>query len=159
MDAAGNVYAVWTDDRDQQLYLAVSRDKGRTWSERKNVIAPTTNYADVFSNVAALEPGHIAIAYLGSPSTAPIQFGIFPVPSDRSGYIAESFNALDVDPTFDSVPMRPAEHPMLQGSQSRTEGQAYVVFDRGGRPWSVFVENTVDFLSGGTIVVGAVQRD
>jgi hypothetical protein len=159
VDAGGNVYATWTDDDDQQLYLSVSQDKGRTWSARKNIASPDVKYVDVFANVAAMEPGHIAVAYLGSPSPAPIQDGIMPVASDRSGFIAQSFNALGADPTFDSVPMKPASDPMLRGNETRTEGQAYVTFDRRGTPWAVFVEHApAGLTSSGAIVVGSIKR-
>jgi hypothetical protein len=156
VDADGNVYATWADDDDQQLYLSVSKDKGHTWSPRLNITSPSMNYVDHLTNVVAMEPGHIAVAYLGSLTS--IQNGIFSVSSDRSGFIAESFDALEQNPTFDSVPLTAANDPMLVGDESRTEGQSYITFDQSGTPWAVFVEHSPAFGMPGSIVVGSVKH-
>jgi hypothetical protein len=68
VDAAGNVYVVWTERHPAQqqtwTMLSVSRDGGRTWSVPRSVgRAPSTT---VFPWVSAGDAGRIAVSYYGT---------------------------------------------------------------------------------------------
>ena len=68
VDAAGNVYVVWSERHPAQqqswIMLSVSRDGGRTWSTPRKVgRAPSTS---VFPWVTAGDPGRIAVSYYGT---------------------------------------------------------------------------------------------
>lgn len=72
-DLAGNAYAFWAGMQDSRVYLSVSQDQGRTWSEPRDVTAPGVTAVKLPSLVAGDE-GRIAFQYIGS--TTPSGWGI-----------------------------------------------------------------------------------
>jgi hypothetical protein len=75
-DKAGNDYLTWGEAKGQDvaIYLAVSRDDGKTWS--KPVLVDGDATSKVFPAIAALDEGRVAVAYYhadqhGYPSGVP----------------------------------------------------------------------------------------
>ena len=68
VDAAGNVYVVWSERHPTQgqtwTMLSVSRDHGRTWSTPRKV--QRTPATTVFPWVSAGDAGRIAVSYYGT---------------------------------------------------------------------------------------------
>ena len=79
VDKAGTVYALWTDDRDNQIYLVTSRDKARSWSKPVKVMPKGATFNNGHANIIAGEPGHIVIASLNTSAKDE------PAPLDRFG--------------------------------------------------------------------------
>jgi len=62
-DEAGNVYLSWAEAKQKQMtvYLAVSKDDGKTWS--KPIVVDDDAGSKVFPAIAAGDAGRVAIAY------------------------------------------------------------------------------------------------
>jgi hypothetical protein len=105
VDASGNVYAVW-NDANGLLHLAVSKDRGSTWSSggaSGALVASAPGVTKtVLSAIAAKEPGTVAIAYFGSTDGKKFD-----------GYLAESSNALDAAPVFWSTTVNDPSDPLF----------------------------------------------
>lgn len=117
VDAEGNLYAVWADPNNHLMY-ASSQDEGETWTTPVWVMAPDVTSARMVS-ITARSRGTIAIAYFGSSDDVAFH-----------GYITESKNALDAEPTFISAPTNAENDPLYaDGWQS---GYDATYFDNGG---------------------------
>ena len=69
VDTAGNVYVVWSDTGDHNIYYSYSTDQGNTWSAPirvNNPAAPATTTAFAWSQAGA--PGTLAAIYLQAAS-------------------------------------------------------------------------------------------
>jgi hypothetical protein len=158
VDSAGTVYAVWTDDRDQQAYLARSTDKGRNWAPRIKVTTPEASMSSIHINVTAREPGHVAISYQATAGTTAPYKGIAPNQVPLNAYLSESFDASSPVPTFETAALNRTGDPLIKGAESATEGTAYVTFDGNGRPWAVHVRHAPSLWTAGDVVVGTLRR-
>jgi hypothetical protein len=98
-DPQGNLYALWPN-ADARLRFAVSRDGGDTWSEPVVVSAPQVKRV-CCASVTAKAPGTVAIAYYGTSDG-----------KRYDGYIAESTNALDREPSFWSATANAPDDPL-----------------------------------------------
>jgi hypothetical protein len=112
-DSEGNLYVVWVDDRDLLPYLVISRDRGKTWLPRMMVGAPEVKVATNI-NVAAREPGYVAINYYGSPQADSTGDGYF----NRDGrpynaYITVSTDVFAERPVFWSASINDPDEPTL----------------------------------------------
>ena len=110
-DRAGNVYAVWTERRPKgkkgrrgwtNTYIAVSKDRGKTWSRPKklnNRRARTTT----FPWVVAGTKGKVAVAYYGTrrrgPSPENVTRKKLKGPNWKV-WVAYSFNAASANPRY-----------------------------------------------------------
>ncbi|MFP5297677.1 MAG: sialidase family protein [Actinomycetota bacterium] len=114
VDQAGNVYAVWSERRPSgdggrdgwtNSYLAVSKNRGETWSDpiRLNSRPRTT----AFPWVVAGSDGRVAVAYYGTRRTGPSPEDVVRkgrrIPKWRV-WVAYSLNATDKDPTIIEAP-------------------------------------------------------
>jgi hypothetical protein len=128
VDSAGALYVVWrgTDDR---AYLAVSKDKGATWKGPLQVTMPgVTTALGPMPQVAAREPGHIAIGYYGFTKDA----------TRINGYLTESFNASSASPLFHSAAVNDPKDPLYFPTQSGTlprNDYLGVTIGPDGTPW------------------------
>ncbi len=97
VDKAGNLYIVFSDDRN--VYLCTSTDKGVTWTTpvRVNRGAGASNSC-IFPQVVAGSVGHIAVCFYGASTTSPADPA-----SNWQVYIARSDNALLQQPDFVEV--------------------------------------------------------
>jgi hypothetical protein len=118
-DAAGNVYATWSDTADNNIYYTYSTDEGNTWA------APVlVNGGEARSNVMpwmqADAAGRVAIVWYGSPfrvdsDLMPSWFNNRQAASQYPwyGYVALLQNAASPTPTIYQTTF--TEHPMHYG--------------------------------------------
>lgn len=66
-DAAGNLYAVWIDETDHNVYYAASQDHGTTWGPVHQINGNDAN-SNEFMWAQGGAPGNLAVAWLGSSS-------------------------------------------------------------------------------------------
>jgi uncharacterized repeat protein (TIGR01451 family) len=66
-DAGGNVYAVWIDESDHNVYYAASSDHGDTWGPAIQINGNDAN-SNEFVWTQAGDDGSLVVAWLGSPS-------------------------------------------------------------------------------------------
>lgn len=66
-DKAGNLYAVWIDETDHNVYYAASTNAGQTWSSVKQVNGNDAN-SNNFIWAQAGNAGQLAVAWLGNSS-------------------------------------------------------------------------------------------
>lgn len=64
-DAAGNLYAVWIDETDHNVYYAASSDEGASWGPVHQINGNDAN-SNVFPWAQAGADGTLAVAWLGS---------------------------------------------------------------------------------------------
>jgi hypothetical protein len=136
VDAAGVLYVVWTG-ADDRVYLASTPDKGATWKGPSMVSAPGVTTVAPRAQVAAREPGHIAIAYYGYPRGGS--------PSAVHGYLTESFNAAAKKPTLHSARLNHAKDPLYfptDGGTLPRNDYLGVTIAPDGTPWTALVKLT-----------------
>ena len=66
-DAAGNLYAVWIDETDHNVYYAASTNEGQTWGPVHQINGNDAN-SNEFMWAQAGAPGTLAVAWLGNSS-------------------------------------------------------------------------------------------
>ena len=107
VDRASNVYVVWTERRPAYratyTMLAVSKDRGRTWSDPIRVSQRAGTRTTTFPWIVAGDRGKIDIVYYGTSAR-----GKSPERVARDSkwkvWMAQSLNALSDNPTFTEVP-------------------------------------------------------
>ncbi len=108
IDSAGNLYAVWQQAAinearevigDTRLYWSSSRDEGETWSPPVQVPTPGLRN-NVFTWMAAGDPGRVGIAWYGTPAAATGTCGPDCTNGDWGVYYAMTENGLDAVPKF-----------------------------------------------------------
>jgi hypothetical protein len=112
VDARGNLYIVWMGE-DGVLNLTISRDRGDTWTTPVNPAAPGVQRVRRVA-ITAREPGHIALAYLGTTDG-----------SHYDGYITETTNALSRRPMFWSATVNDPARPLANVADSETWGNRF----------------------------------
>jgi hypothetical protein len=107
VDSAGNVYVVWSDPGNHNLYYEYSTDQGNTWSPTVQVNTPPAR-SNVFAWAEAGTAGNLVAVWLGNDSTTlsdnmpnwqsnPAGAAAFP----WYGYVALISNANTASPTVD----------------------------------------------------------
>ncbi|HKO63529.1 MAG TPA: hypothetical protein VJV03_20360, partial [Pyrinomonadaceae bacterium] len=146
VDRAGNLYAAWsqtqsTADTSQTIYMATSTDRGQTWSPRKRV--STFTGTNIMPWIVAGDPGRAAIVWYRSPVPAnPNSVG-----SEWMIYMAQTLNAFDATPGFQTVPV---SHNIVKRGEICTDG---TLCDATGRDRSFLEYPSVDMDSRGAAVV------
>jgi hypothetical protein len=116
VDASGNVYAVW-NDANGLLHLAVSTDRGSSWSSGGAagalVVSAPGVTTTVLSAITVKEPGTVAIAYFGTTDGKKFD-----------GYLAESSDALDAAPVFWSTTVNDPSDPLFANGFDNNYGAA-----------------------------------
>jgi hypothetical protein len=119
VDSAGNVYVVWSDPGDHNLYYAYSTNQGTSWSPTVKINAPPAK-SNVFAWAEAGSPGNLVAVWLGNDSSTLSDnmpnFGSNPVGATAFpwfGYVALIRNANTPSPTFEQD--RFTEKPMHYG--------------------------------------------
>lgn len=144
-DESGNIYYMWVAE-DRMPYLAISRDKGATWSEPMMIGAPGLNQTSLPTMMNGAND-NLAFAYMGSenaPSGPP-----FPTDSEAyedvtwNGYITVTTNALDDDLLFYSASVNDPSDPLRKGTCGpvRCNGVGdFIDVQVGpdGAPWAAF---------------------
>ena len=132
VDEAGTVYVVWTGTNNK-VYLAATKDKGVTWTGPLQVSTPGVTTAAPRAQVAARQPGHIAIAYYGYTGTNS---------AFLNGYLTESFDASSAQPLFHSATLNdPAQPLYFPGTGTRPRNDYLgVTIAPDGTPWTALVK-------------------
>lgn len=134
VDRSGTLYVLWPG-ADEKAYLAVTNDKGETWNGPLMASAPGVTTGTPRAQIAAREPGHIAIAYYGHPDGKSDQ--------TLNGYLTESFNASDRKPLFYSAllndPNDPLYFPTNGGTLPRNDYLGVTIAPEG-TPWTALVK-------------------
>lgn len=132
VDQAGNLYITWVDENNNGLLII---RKGSTWGRPLNIAEPGVNFVNR-TTVAVNNPGHVAIAYVGSTGGI---LGTF------NGYIAESNDALGNDPTFEGAPVNDPKTPLMSSAYAdaitAAKGRIWLLttaFGPDGTPWAAF---------------------
>jgi uncharacterized repeat protein (TIGR01451 family) len=118
-DGGGNVYAVWIDETDHNVYYSASQDHGDTWGPIHQVNGNDAN-SNEFVWAQAGADGRLAIAWLGSPShtdsdNMPSWFNdrIAATGFPWFGYVSVISNADGASPGF--LQQRFTDRPMYYG--------------------------------------------
>lgn len=138
VDKAGTVYALWSDDRDSQIYLVVSHDKARTWSAPVKVMPPGAMFNNGQANIIAGEPGHIVISSLNTSAQINPRRSIVSGYGTWNAYLTESFDADANSPHFRSTDLDPPNDPTLRPGESPSEAEAYLGISPADEAWAVF---------------------
>ncbi len=138
VDKAGTVYVLWTDDRDNQIYLVVSRDKARTWSKPVKVMPPGTTFNNGHANIVAGEPGHIVIASLNTTARENPRRWIVSGYGVWNAWLAELFDGDSAAPRFRSVNLDPPGDATLAEGELPSEAEAYMGMSSDGVAWATF---------------------
>jgi hypothetical protein len=70
IDVAGNIYAVWIDDSNHQVYFSASTNQGATWGPVTQInSAPANNNVFVWANAGV--SGRLAVAWIGNVDPTP----------------------------------------------------------------------------------------
>ena len=132
VDQAGNLYIGWVDDQNKPMLII---GKGPTWGSPLDVAEPSVNYVNRVA-VAVNNPGHVAVAYVGSTGGV---LGTF------NGYIAESRDALSSDPTFLGASVNDPQKPLMSSAYADAitadQGRIWLLttaFGPDGTPWAAF---------------------
>ena len=146
VDRAGNLYAAWsqtqsTPGTSQTIYMATSTDKGQTWSPRKRV--STFTGTNIMPWIVAGDPGRAAIAWYRSP----VARNPNSVDSEWMIYMAQTLNAFDATPTFQTVPV---SQNIVKRGEICTDG---TLCDATGRDRSFLEYPSIDMDSKGAAVV------
>jgi hypothetical protein len=110
VDRASNVYVAWSERHRSSLatatMLAVSRDRGATWSRPVNVNSVRTT---TYPWLVAGDPGRVDVVYYGtaSPGRSP---ETVPDSAMWRVYMAQSLDALADAPTFAETAATPVMH-------------------------------------------------
>ena len=108
VDRAGNVYALWSDDRD--VSYAVSTDRGKTWSKPVQVNRPPATTA-IFPWAVAGEPGKLDVVYYGtSYYDGVVTPDNYPPSAAWYAYFAQNLDALSPHGRFTQVRATPVVH-------------------------------------------------
>jgi hypothetical protein len=138
VDKAGTVYVLWTDDRDNQIYLVTSRDRARTWSAPVKVMPPGTTFNNGHANLVAGEPGHVLISSLNTSAKANPRRWIVSGYGVWHAWLSESFDANSAAPHFRTVDLDPPGDPTLAVGESPSEAEAYLGISPNDEAWAVF---------------------
>ena len=97
-DTAGNVYYVFVA-KDRRAYLTISRDRGNTWSDERDITPPGVGYVSAFAaHIDAGSPGRIAYVFMGTADAKPGDNSVW------GAYMGQSHDALSADPLFYAAP-------------------------------------------------------
>jgi hypothetical protein len=157
VDEEGNLHAAWVAS-DGMLWVASSRDKGRTWGEAWHVdVAGITAVAPGQFSVAAGGAGKLALAFAATDH--PGGYAENPNPEDWEGaqwhlYLAVTEDAFAGHPVIDVAQVHDREDPIgvddcgltrcTPCEEDGTCGGWFdymdVDLDAEGRPWAAFVD-------------------
>lgn len=140
VDRAGNLYTVWSQG-GQNIYLATSTDRGKTWSQRKRV--STFAGTNIMPWVVAGDPGRVAITWYRSPLAGNPNS----LTSEWTIHMAQSLNAFDAAPSFQTVQV---SQNVIHRGEICTDG---TLCDAEGRDRSFLEYPSIDMDSKGAAVI------
>ncbi|MGH2730503.1 MAG: sialidase family protein, partial [Actinomycetota bacterium] len=165
VDPAGNIYYTWIG-MDRLPYLAISKNRGKDWSDPIMVGAPGVNEASL-PGIAVGETGKVALIYMGSTNSPGEPWTDPYAEVTWNGYMAITADALTKQPVFYTGTVNNPREPLIKGQCGPFRCQAAfdfldVVIARDGTPWASFVDGCIEencnasgrFLRLGEAVVG-----
>lgn len=158
VDRVGTVYALWVDDIDGQLYLSISRDRGRQWSAPTNIMPVGATFSHTHANIVAAEPGHVLIAALMTADPVDTRRAIQSNFSDYSSYLIESFDASNPTPHFTSVNLDSEGEPSVRIGEDHNEANAYLGMSPSGEGWAVFSRHAPALFGPGQLAVATMKH-
>jgi hypothetical protein len=138
VDNDGTLYALWTDDRNGQVYLVHSKDKARTWSAPINVLPPGATFNNSHANVAAGAPGHVVITSMNTSSPVNPRIAVNQGIGDWRVYLSETFDATSSTPRFETAALDPVDDPSNSTGEQPSEGDVYVTMSPSDEGWTSF---------------------
>ncbi len=156
IDTSGNLYAVWVDKNNQNVYLSSSTDQGSTWSAPLQVNGDPAN-SNLFPWVAAGSPGLVDVVFLGTslpaaPSSFPNWFN-----SRQAATVVKWFPYLAqvhfnfTSPASSTIFQTPAsEHPTHYGQVC--DSGTTCLETNGDRVMADFIAVTIDGDGGARVV-------
>jgi hypothetical protein len=139
-DRNGDLYLAWSMPgnpnpnsgyQSGKVYMATSRDGGRTWSRPLDVLAPGVQGIRTHFGFDVGAPGHVAISYLGHRNGH----------TGFDGYITESYDVLARGPLFWSAAVNGGS-PLDFGEKGTSNGMGLdyvsVAIGPDGTPWASF---------------------
>jgi hypothetical protein len=130
IDRNGVLYFAWIDARDDRPYLMVSRDRAKTWSKRSLISPPGLKWAST-ATVSVREPGHVAVAYFGTPGG-----------TAYDGYLSETRDALAPAPTWQTMKVAGKGRPLEPNGIGEPTEYVGLGIAHDGTPWAVFPRDT-----------------
>ena len=131
-DSEDNLYLAWGVARGVEL--AISRDRGKTWTSPMNVAAPGVDYV-LTSFFTVGSPRQVAFSYYGQRAGQ----------SGFDGYLTVTNDALDTTPVFWSATVNNPSRPLLYEPNPSNPliFVDYIGVDIGpdGTPWASFLED------------------
>lgn len=152
-DEAGNVYYVWIGAKDRLPYMAVSKDKGKSWSKPILIGSPGLKETNL-PQVDARGKGKVAIVYYGSenspfPRCKTDCTGQDYQPATWNGYVTVTADALAKSPIFYTGVVNDKKDPLVRAQCG--PGRCYQVFDfidveigGDGFAYAAFVDGCVE---------------
>lgn len=146
-DKAGNVYYLWMA-KDRLPYLAISRDKGKTFGPPLRVAPPGLKEAwgpalDVDAK------GRVAMAYMGSTNSPGKPWTGSYAETTFTGYLGVIAKPLDKKPLIWAGPVTPAKAPFAYGKCGPGRCNAGVLdfidvaFAPDGSVWGAFIDTAL----------------
>lgn len=131
VDAKGNVYYLWTSDKNRLPYLSVSKNQGKTWSDPVVASIPGLTETNL-PQIDARGVGKIAFVYYGSSNSPYPKCGLKCETKDYenttwNGYLGVSADALSSNPTFVTGAVSERTDPLVRGRCG--PGRCQSVFD------------------------------
>jgi hypothetical protein len=143
VDGRGNVYYTWVGT-DHHPYLAISRDRGRTWGKPKDILPPGVNRMSAFTaSIDVGAPGKLAAVFMGTRDGA----GTPEAETSWDGYVVMSANALNRRPSFYAGSVNhPGTNALWKGDCGdvrcgNTGDFMDVVIGPEGTPWAAFIDS------------------
>lgn len=130
-DEKGNVYYTWIASGNRMPFLAVSKDKGKTWSKPIQIGPPGLKESNL-PQIYARGEGKIAVVYYGSENSKFQKCQDDCNAADYAkttwnGYMTISDDALSKDPTFYTGIVNDPADPLVRGECG--PGRCQMVFD------------------------------
>ena len=110
IDKAGNVYYLFWDDLSRRLWLAVSKDAGRTFGEPM-MISPPGVYEVNLPAMVAGDAGKLAVSFVGTTVDNRDN-----AKRPWNSYVAVTTDALAAEPVFLSTTANPVADPIHRGN-------------------------------------------
>jgi hypothetical protein len=108
IDRTGAAYYVWVDGR-RHVMLAVSRDRGQTWSAPTDITPPGVHFASL-PGIDVGDPGKLAIVFVATTDRRTTD------ETTWNGYVAITTTALSKRPVWYAAPVNaPGANPLWIG--------------------------------------------
>ena len=144
-DKEGTLYLAWSDSRDGQIRLAMSRDRAETWSAPCVIRVPGVAWTSK-PTPAVRAPGEIALAFWGSDKAEATGDGWLNKDGrPYDGYLSVCRDLRAAEPRFVSARARYGDAALLPDGESAMSSGEYIgapSFAPDGSVWAGFLSET-----------------